>query len=50
MDNTTKVLMVQLASRIRDFSALCEAEEYTDTGDAWELLNEALELLESAGD
>lgn len=35
-----------LAARIRAFSVDCAAGEYTNTGDAWDLLNEAAALLE----
>jgi len=34
-----KELMGQLADRIGAFSSVCHDAEYTDTGDAWELLN-----------
>jgi hypothetical protein len=43
-----------VAARIADFSADCEAANYTDTGDAWALLDEAQAALravaEAAGD
>ncbi len=38
----------RMAERIRLFRASCERDEYTDTGDAWALLNEAESALRGA--
>ena len=34
-----------LVKEIEAFSRICEEEEYTDTGDAWTLLNEIKETI-----
>lgn len=39
----------ELARDIKAFDERCEADEYTDTGVAWELLNDARKLLAKIG-
>lgn len=42
----TKGQEAQVLSAIKRFNKECEQSSYTDTGDAWELLNWIKELLE----
>lgn len=48
MKQATKDALRDLANRIAAFDRLCEEEQETDTGEAWEILNEAKRLLRKA--
>ena len=46
MKDSTKERLEAVVKRIKDFDILCSDEEYTDSGDAWDVLNFALENCE----
>lgn len=45
--NETLALLRNTIGALKDFSDLCDEEEYTDTGELWELAESIMELAES---